>query len=299
MAKDVHLIPVGFDYERLIQPISAGGGLPADRVVILFSAADSGDDRVEDLVHRLVEKLEEDVERVLRLEAERVPVESDLFNYADLYEFAFTHIMVELEEGNNVYVNISSMPRTVAFAFATAAEAIVLEDPDFRDSVTTYYASPEHYLVLDMIEQLETQLEFLGDLRDCNIPEINERYQELEKVVSKLERGVSEGVRELNGELHVEIPAPPIANLRDREMEILWFLHEHGEVGSTTQLAKDLAKELNEDYGDSFRSNVQYNTKELEAKGFVVRSQEGNSYPTGLSKIGRLWARTHRRDPGI
>lgn len=296
VVEDVHLLPVGFDYERLIQPISASDGLPADRVVILFSAVDSGDERVEELVHRLVDKLQEDVERVLRLEAERAPVEPDIFNYSDLYEFAHTRIMAELEKGNNVYVNISSMPRTVAFAFATAAESIVLENSDYRDSVTTYYASPEQYLVLDMIEQLQEELDFLEGLRGRDIPKVDERYEKVENLVSKLERGVSEGVRELNGGLHVEIPAPPIANLRGREKEILWFLHERGEISSTTQLAKELAEVVNEDYGDTFRSNVQYNTRELEKKGFVDRREEGNSYPTKLSKMGSLWARTHERE---
>lgn len=296
MVEDVHLLPVGFDYERLIQPISASDELPADRVVILFSAANTGDERVEELVYRLVNKLQEDVERVLRLEAERAPVEPDIFNYSDLYEFAHTRIMAELEMGNDVYVNISSMPRTVAFAFATAAESIVLEDPRRRDSLTTYYASPEQYLVLDMIEQLQEELDFLEDLRGRDIPDVDDRYEEVDDLVSKLERGVSEGVRELNGGLHVEIPSPPIADLRDREMEILWFLHEHGEITSTTQLAKELAGEVNEDYGDTFRSNVQYNTSKLEEKGFVNRRQEGNSYPTKLSKMGSLWARTHERE---
>lgn len=296
VAEDVHLLPVGFDYERLIQPISASDGLPADRVIILFSAAGSGDERVEELVIRLVDKLQEDVERVLRLEAERTPVEPNIFDYSDLYEFAHSRIMTELEKENNVYVNISSMPRTVAFAFATAAESIVLEEPGRRDSVTTYYASPEQYLVLDMIEQLGKELDFLEDLRDRDIPEVEERYNEVKNLVSKLERGISEGVRELNGGLHVEIPAPPIADLRGREKEILWFLYEHGEIASTTQLAKELAEKLDEDYGDAFRSNVQYNTSELEKKGFVDRRQEGNSYPTKLSKIGSLWARTHERE---
>lgn len=296
MVEDVHLLPVGFDYERLIQPISASDELPADRVVILFSAADSGDERVKELVYRLVDKLQEDVERVLRLEAERAPVEPDIFNYSDLYEFAHTRIMAELEMGNDVYVNISSMPRTVAFAFATAAESIVLEDPRRRDSLTSYYASPEQYLVLDMVEQLQEELDFLEDLRDRDIPGVVERYEKVGNLVSKLERGVSEGVRELNGGLHVEIPAPPIADLRHREMEILWFLHEHGEITSTTKLAKELADEVNEDYGDTFRSNVQYNTSKLEEKGFVKRRQEGNSYPTKLSKMGSLWARTHERE---
>lgn len=293
VAEDVHLLPVGFDFERLIQPISASDDLPADRVVILYSASGAEDERARKLVHRLVEKLEEDVERVLRLEVERNPVNQDIFDYSNLYEFAYRLIIDELEDGNNVYVNISSMPRTVAFAFATAAGAIVLEDPEIRDSITTYYASPERYLALDMIQQLEKDRDFLQDLQDQDIPGVEERCQEIEELLKKLERGVSEGVKQLNGGLHVEIPTPPIADLSDTEEEILWFLEGHGEVKSRTKLAEQLADELNVESDDSFRSKIQYNTKSLEEKGFVTRREEGNSYPTRLSKIGVLWARTH------
>ena len=72
---------------------------------------------------------------------------------------AHRYILDKLENGNEVFVNISSMPRTTAFAFATAANSIIAEYQAevevVRDMLHTYYVAPEKYLVLEMIDALE------------------------------------------------------------------------------------------------------------------------------------------------
>lgn len=295
MDEDVHFIPVGFDYGRLLQPISAEGGLPADRVVLLYSAEGTDDQRAEELVETIVDGLENVFEIALRREVVRMPVEVDIFDYTDVFELAYNLIVGELNEGNRVYVNISSMPRTVAFAFATAAESIVIESPEYRSSVTTYYSSPDEYLVIDMKEQLELEMDFLEKLLSGESSEsrIEERYEAIKQIVDEIENGFSKGVKKLNGNLFAEIPAPPKAELRYIEQRILFFLEEEGDQSSTTQLAKNMADFYADEYNESYRSKVQYNVKGLVEKGYLLRDEEGNSYRTELSQMGNLWAITH------
>jgi len=191
-------------------------------------------------------------------------------------------------------VNISSMPRTVAFAFATAADSIIAEkDPKYRDQVHTYYAAPDEYLVLDMIEAIDNQIEFLEKLEDIRMPE---RLHELKEIREKIDRvGVTEGVREIeDGDMYVEFPASPGRELQDFEESILEFLYREGAMESTSQLAEQLAADLGEEYNDSFRSRVQYNASNLDERGYVDRDEKGNRHETSLSTIGMMWVKTHR-----
>lgn len=297
LAENVHFIPVGFDFSRLIQPIAAphGEGLPADRVIILYSAGESDDDRVEEYLNSIVDEIETTFTEVLRREVERIALDIDIFDYSEVYEFAYFSIMEELVNGNQVWINISSMPRTVAFAFATAAESIIIEDPDQRERITTYYASPEKYMVLDMIEELKNELQFLSSLQEeSDSKELQNRKESISEIVSSVSKGVTDGVKELNGKLYSEIPAPPSGNLRDIEKRILHFLEEFGEpVKSTTQLSKDVANYYDVTFSDSFNSKVQYNVKQLKTKGYLEIEAVGNSNRVSLTKMGELWTRTH------
>ena len=125
MAENVHFIPVGFDFERLIQPISLGD-LEADRVILLHARSGSNS-RAADLAERMVQKLDEAFDKILGINVTQESV-AEIDDYEELYPFAYDRILAEVQDGNEVFVNISSMPRTVAFAFATAADSLVREE---------------------------------------------------------------------------------------------------------------------------------------------------------------------------
>lgn len=299
MGEDVHFIPVGFDFERLIQPISQGT-LNADRVILLHSPGNGDPNRSARLAGRMVGKLDEAFDKILGLNVSTEEVEQ-IDDYEAIYEYAYNWILEEVQEGNEVYVNISSMPRTVAFAFATAADSLSIEYPAIRNSIHTYYVSPEEYLVLDMIDELKAEKAFLEErIADQSDPELMERFDRISELVDDvLERGVTEGARQMNGDRHVEFPAPPVADLRDFEKEVLRFLSQEEETRSTTQLAKQLAKSMEEEYGESFKSRTQYNVESLEEKGYIERIQDGNRLRTRLSKMGSLWVATHPEEIAI
>lgn len=293
MTDRIHFIPVGFDFHRLIYPISKGN-LPADRVVLIDTDTEDVDSRAGDLAGNMVQRLEESFELIdVVVDHEQIEYEQ-LYSYENLYPRAYDYLWTELQNGNEVYVNISSMPRTVAFAFATAADSIIAEkDPKYRDQVHTYYAAPDEYLVLDMIEAIGNQIEFLEKLEDIRMPE---RLHELKEIREKIDRvGVTEGVREIDdGDMYVEFPASPGRELQQFEESILEFLYREGAMESTSQLAEQLAADLGEEYNDSFRSRVQYNASNLDERGYVDREEKGNRHETSLSTMGMMWVKTHR-----
>ncbi|MFB6217697.1 MAG: DUF6293 family protein, partial [Halobacteriaceae archaeon] len=142
-----HIVPVGFDYDRLIAPL-VREQFTVDRAVLLSGAV--GSEANVEYSQRLSERLETDFVNLLGADTERVAV-ADVYDYDAAFEQAYDLINAELDAadeagGGEVWVNISSMPRTVSFAFATAAHSIMVERQADRDRIHTYYTAPEKYL---------------------------------------------------------------------------------------------------------------------------------------------------------
>jgi hypothetical protein len=296
MSESVHVIPVGFDFERLIQPISQGAFQgQTDRVLLINSTSNPENNRRAELANSMVEELNDAFDRILGLDVTHVTVD-DIHDYEGLYVFAYETIANEIDDGHTVYLNISSMPRTVAFAFATAGAAHIIEEPAQRNRIHTYYVSPEKYMVIDMIEELETEIAFLEDrLEETSDPELRERRDQLDDLVSDvMNRGVTRGTKQLNGDQHVEFPPPPMANLNETEKKILTYLSRDGPVNSISSVGRGLAESDGTEFNDTFRSRVQYNVERLTEKGYVQRDDTGNSHRVALSKMGDLWVRTHQ-----
>jgi hypothetical protein len=300
MTERVHFVPVGFDFERLIYPISQGQ-MEADRVVLVTHEGDPDDEatnKAAKLAANMTRRLEDSF-KLIDVEIERKSIETEeMFEYETLYPMAYEYIFDELAKENEVYVNISSMPRTVAFAFATAADSIIAEyqeeDEEIRDLLHTYYVSPDEYLVHRMMEVLENAAETLDELKQCEDLAVHNQYEEIQHLLKRInESGVTEGARDMNGQMYVEFPSSPRSNVEEFEGTILDFLFEKDPIASTSALAEELAEMLGETYDESFRSRVQYNVSKLDEKGYVDREKAGNRLETELSTMGRMWVKTH------
>jgi hypothetical protein len=300
MTERVHFIPVGFDFERLIYPISQGQ-MEADRVVLVTHEGDPDDEatnKAAKLAANMTRRLEDSF-KLIDVEIERKSIETEeMFEYETLYPMAYEYILDELTKENEVFVNISSMPRTVAFAFATAADSIIAEyqeeDEEIRDLLHTYYVSPDEYLVHRMMEVLENAAETLDELRQYEDLAVHNQYEEIRQLLRRInESGVTEGARNMNGQMYVEFPSSPRSNVEEFEGTILNFLFEKDPIASTSALAEELAEMLGEAYDESFRSRVQYNVSKLDEKGYVDREKAGNRLETELSTMGRMWVKTH------
>jgi hypothetical protein len=293
---NTHVVPVGFDYDRLIAPL-VRERLDVDRVVLLEGAVGSAAN--VEYSQRLAEKLEKDFANLLGAATERVAV-ADVYDYDTAFEQAYRLIQAELEAGADVWVNVSAMPRTVSFAFATAAHSITVEreDEDERDRIRTYYTVPERYLETDLAEELRANIDLLSDLlaEGADDERVRERLRSARSLIAEFdERGTTIGAKEIDGSHIVELPVASFSNLKPFEELVLFTLGEHGEFASVSELAETLAAELDEEYTDAFRSKVLYNVDRLGpgGKGYVEREAEGKSYRTRLSRIGELWVRSH------
>jgi len=302
MSERVHFIPVGFDFDRLIRPITKGE-LEADRV-ILFTHKGEPDDDPTDRAAQLAEDMAGKLERTFDLvdietKTEGIEIE-DLYDYETLYPKAHRQILDEIEKGNEVYVNISSMPRTVSFAFATAADSLITEKQDeyenIRERLHTYYVAPREYLVLKMLNALENAADTLDDLKEYENLRVHKNYEEITDILERIDKsGVTEGTRnDLNGKMYVEFPSSPESNVEGFEEKVLRSLDGKDTFTSTSDLAEEMAEELDVEYDDSFRSRVQYNVSKLDKKGYVSRHEAGNRLETSLSTMGRMWVETHQ-----
>ena len=294
-----HIVPVGFDYDRLIAPL-VREQMDVDRVILL--EGDVGSEANVEYSRHIAEKLEQDYRNLLGANTERFVIE-DVYDYDAAFEQAFDLINRELDRDGGeteVWVNISAMPRTVSFAFATAAHSIMVEREGDRDRIHTYYTVPEKYLETELAEELRRQISFLDDLTDED--EVDAEARASERLASARdllaefdERGTTIGAKEIGGSHVVELPVASFSNVEPFEEVILFTLGEHGEFESISELAQQLARELGEEYTDSFRSKVIYNVDRLGpgGKGYIEQEERGKSYRTRLSRIGDLWVRAH------
>ena len=291
MNETVHIIPVGFDFQRLAQPITQGD-IDADRVLLLHSSRESSNPESQQLAERMVERLEETLGTLFGKDVKRQTVKN-IFDFETAYTKAYEMIKKEVENGNTVWVNISSMPRTVAFAFASAANSLVVEEPDYRNKVHTYYVSTEEYIVTRMIRELKEEKQFLEQQYEKH-PEdqdIKDRLDSISGLVSDVQNnGTTKGADQI-----VEFPVVPVVELHEFEIKILRFLEEDGTQESISSLAENLAKKQTEDVDiDSFKSKVQYNVKNLEEQGYVKRESVKNKHQISLDTMGKLWVKTHQ-----
>jgi hypothetical protein len=296
---ETHIVPVGFDYDRLIAPL-VREQMDVDRVILLEGAV--GSEANVEYSRHLAEKLEQDFRNLLGAETERFVLE-DVYDYDDAFEQAFALINAELDEGGAVWVNISAMPRTVSFAFATAAHSIMVEREGDRDRIHTYYTVPEKYLETELAEELREGIDLLADVEagdvDGDDARVAARLESARELLAEFdERGTTIGAKRIGDSHIVELPVASFSNVKPFEEVILFTLGEHGEFESVSELAQQLARELGEEYTDSFRSKVIYNVDRLGpgGKGYIEQEAHGKSHRTSLSRIGELWVRAHSRD---
>jgi hypothetical protein len=306
-----HVVPVGFDYDRMIAPLIRDQ-FDVDRVILLEGTV--GSEANVEYSRNIARKLEQDFTNLLGAETVRERLD-DVYDYDAAFERAFDLINAELDrdEGvddadeREVWVNLCSMPRPVSFAFATAAHSIMVERQADRDRIHTYYTAPEKYLETELAEELRATRDLLRDLDDgSDADALADAGVDADRVADRLasttdllaefdERGTTIGAKQIGDSHVIELPVASFQNVKPFEELVLFTLGEHGEFESVSELAETLAAELNEEYTDSFRSKVIYNVDRLGpgGKGYIEREEHGKSYRTSLSRIGELWVRAH------
>ncbi|WP_050032784.1 HFX_2341 family transcriptional regulator [Halorubrum halophilum] len=303
-----HIVPVGFDYDRMIAPLIRDQ-FDVDRVILLEGTV--GSEANVEYSRNIARKLEQDFQNLLGAETVRERL-TDVYDYDAAFERAYDLINAELDrdepgetgdgdapDEREVWVNLCSMPRPVSFAFATAAHSIMVERQDDRDRIHTYYTAPEKYLETELAEELRANRDLLRELAEDDAVDderVGDRLATTTDLLAEFdERGTTIGAKKIGDSHVIELPVASFQNVKPFEELVLFTLGEHGEFASVSELAETLAADLNEEYTDSFRSKVIYNVDRLGpgGKGYIEREERGKSYRTTLSRIGELWVRAH------
>ena len=139
----MHIIPVGYEYDRIVKPFHGDSGFKANRVYLVSSI--EGIDASSEIVDRhtkYVNRVEESLER-LGVKVIRVPC--NLINILEVIQTISNIIIRETGEGNHVFVNMSGAGRLTSVAVTLPAMA---------HNVTVYYVNSDGYA--DMDPRMET-----------------------------------------------------------------------------------------------------------------------------------------------
>jgi hypothetical protein len=283
-----HVVPVGFDYDRLVAPL-VRDKVDVDRAVLLEGPRGSSD---------VARKLREDFVSLFDAETRTVEID-DVYDYDAVFARAYGVLRDERDEGNEVRINVSAMPRPVSFAFTNAAQHVVVEDEEARGNILAYYTAPERYLETELAEEVEDVVRLMRRLKDEGLTdaverELDESYSRANELLREFnERGTTVGARKFDGSHVIEMPITPPAHLKEFERTLLRVLSEVGVVDSVSELAEVVADHTEHENTDSFRSKVIYDVRSLHDKGYVEQSESGKSHETRLSHLGRIWVRAH------
>ena len=330
MSRTIHVIPTGFDRHRLISPFIKGD-LEADKVILIYNKDDEEENSDEvmekhreevNFVNETTERLKSDFESyadISEVEVEDMGDSKEIYHYEEVYTHAYDFLKDKLGEGHDVWVNISSMPRTVAFGFSTAATTLVSDNPELQDRLHTYYVAPEDYFGPRMKEELNDtsnflthlQYEFdslLNDLSDEEVDnseissevqkmkrEVEEQHRSVQRVCSDLEQyGLTRGAMEIGEQRYIDFPHFRHPDIGGGEIAVLYTIEKMDEANSISELAGKLSDILGRGDEDSLKSTVQYNVSKLVSKGFVERNQNGGrGYNYSISTMGSLWYEKH------
>jgi hypothetical protein len=288
-----HVVPVGFDYDRLIAPL-VRDKVDVDRAVLLEGPRGSSE---------VARKLSEDFVSLFDAETRTVEIE-DVYDYDDVFASAYSVLRDERDDGNEVRINVSAMPRPVSFAFTNAAQHVVVEDEEARGSILAYYTAPERYLETELAEEVDELVRLMRRLKDEGLTdaverELDERYSRANDLLREFEeRGTTVGARKFDGSHVIEMPITPPAELKEFERTLLGVLDDVGVVDSVSELAEVVAERTGRENTDSFRSKVIYDARSLRDKGYVEQTETGRSHETRLSHLGRLWVKAHEGADG-
>lgn len=295
MAKSgVHLIPAGFEYDRIIKPLFKDFSVDKAYLLIHDSKNDRGDYRKqEEAVNRFIAELH-------KVPIDWEDVKIDIYDFDRTFKVLYDLIHLELKKGNPVYINVSSAPKILQAALTLAA---FLNKE--HGEIKLFYVEPERYYEGALIS---TVLELLND--NSNEKATIKKLKELASSIQQ--HGMAEG------ELVVhEIPPFPIAEITAIEKEMLNVIRERAlgswieyknsnsnyykalqriskssnnqEIRSIKEMKELLDKKLGK---ETPRSNVKYYLSNLEKLGMIETEMNKKELRIRLTRAGELFSET-------
>jgi predicted transcriptional regulator len=180
MEQIVHIIPLGYEIDRAVKPFESPAGFKANTAYLLSSVDPQSPTDIQQKHYHYYQTVK------TRLETQGInvkPIELDLFDFFDVLSKISYIIKQEQNNGNIVYVNVSSAGRLTAIGTALAAmvhnaRIYYVESDEYSDTPEKWH---EHgsTIVQDLrllfLEQFIIQLP--NDLQQQTLVELHQRTQ--------------------------------------------------------------------------------------------------------------------------
>lgn len=253
----VHIVPVGFEYDRIVAPMLE---YPVDELVLLRSKNEEypGEHSLED---HFLDKLKQ-------LPVKIRSVDLDIYDFEGMFRDLSSLLKQELALGKTVLVNLSAAPRLELVAIVMAASMCRHLGP-----IRLLYVKPQEYRQGRMVDAL---------LEAATRPSEGSSETMKALVDEFLQRGMASGVKET-----LELSPLPVEPISETERRILEGLAK-GDVESL----KELVQRVKAGKRKVPRSNVVYHLEALKRKDMVSVVPEGKKVKVGLRKMGELFLET-------
>jgi len=281
MEDKVHIVPVGFEYERMLWGLERYG---VTRIYVIRGVSE-----LEHEIDYYVEKLKQRYSNLVETDNFR-EIFIDIFNLGEIFNVAKTIIETESLE-NQVYINISTATKLLAIGLTMAAWCA--DTDKMRYLPIIYYVRPKNY-----VQQLIPACYFkLKDLlknfseQKINKEEVYAFLKELEiSFRDFMEKGSAWGREEI-----ISIPFMPIKPPSEFEMQILAVLEMYGgEVRRIEDLVKDFDPNKFLKRGSkkprlALRSKIAYHLRNLEKRQLVQRIPNRIGTKVRITDLGKVF----------
>jgi len=273
----VHIIPSGFEYDRVIAGLDAYG---VGRIYLI-----RGITEIDRYVSVYIDRLKERYSRLVET-GDFKEVHLDIFNLGEIYNVIKSIIETEARE-NQVFINIATSTKLLSLGLVMAAWCI--DTGKVRHLPIIYYVRAARYVQSDLIDLHDKVQPLITKFERAKQEEVFALLQEVSLLTkSMLDRGSG-----FSEESVITIPFMPIKLPSEFEMQILGVLENYGgEVSKIEDLVKafDAKKTTRRGYKPevALRSKVSYHLRNLETRQLIAKipNKRGSKIRiTGLGKV--------------
>ncbi len=250
----VHVIPVGFEYDRVVAPILE---YPADELILLRSSREEYPGQ-----HALEEAF---LEKLSYLPIPKRTVALDIYDLKAMFVSISKILSDELAKGRTVYINLSPAPKIELIALLMASSV-----PNQAGGIRLLYVKPREYMHSKIVDAAKAVASDPSD-------------QTIGRLRSIIETFTAHGLAVEAKEI-IELSPLPVESLSSTEKDILVTLRE-----APVESLQELVDRLSKGGRRVPRSNVVYHLEALKRKDLVSISSKGKKVRVDLLETGELF----------
>ncbi|MCD1295675.1 hypothetical protein CUJ83_11770 [Methanocella sp. CWC-04] len=268
MKPGVHIVPTGFEYDRVIQPLINDFTVKKAYLLVHDTKKRTEDhDKQTQIVNGYIRKIKD-------IPFKWEIISTNIYNFDDVFKRSYDIIKKEVGEGNPVYINISSASKVVQLALTMAA--FLNNKPGTEEpAVQLFYVEPERYYEGELIGTVFELLKKDEDEQNT-IKKLKDIAREIR------DHGMASGKKDT-----YKFPPFPLAQFTDIEYDMLKIINEKKVISSI----KEMKELLDMSTGRvTPRSNIKYYLDNMEKQGLITTEREKKELKISLTRAGELFA---------